>query len=222
MCDWTKTVKLNKQDRKMFEDVYHISYDPADPDQGRTYISHQYHREPPSPEVQSETTISREFLDHHRKHNGSIDEEAQLMDHIKHQLTGSLVSGLIEKGLVKVTNVTENALTKWEKNLGMLSDYEQDLVDKYHTQGEVKIVATLSSDADSNGFRFDEFNIDKVDPIKTDTISKDDAEFLWKLLPPRITGIPEQKHPLQPGWMGTLPRKRDKYIIERVKRILNK
>lgn len=157
-------------------------------------------------EIGVQAKISSEL---YRDRDDRLKKEVQ--DNISHQITTKLVQELIAKGLIEIVNVTQVALDKNERG-ERLDPFEYELLEEHRRDGIYLVKGYFNVDTisilDSSPLR----NIDR----------NEDMEFLWKLLPPRINGLPEKEHPLNPGWMGTIKRERDKPIINRVKKVLNK
>jgi len=204
--------------RKGFEEQYHVSFDPASPYQDSMSITKTVRNRINLPEIYSEVKVSRDLF----RHSDHIDDSKQIVERCKRDIVESMISKLIEMGIVRIVNMTENVLRK-HKEIGNLTPKEQGILDEYEIHGTITLIGFLDIDNIDHGYTYDDFNsIDKLNPEWKYNIDEEDASFIWKLLPPRINGIDDSKHPLQPGWMGSLPRGKDTHIIEKVKRILNK
>lgn len=188
---------------------YILGHDPATMGED---VSVTVKRELRLPEIKSKITIDeREY----RQSN-----ESELLDMLKGRLAHDIVHEFIKGGHIRIHNVTNEILNR--EPYRRLTKFEEQVLEDYHNRGLLTYTAEFDPKAE-NGYTWDSFNGKvKADPRNTEGFSKKDAEFLWKLLPPRINGRDEQKHPLQPGWMGTIKRSKDEQIINRVKEILNK
>lgn len=132
-------------------------------------------------------------------------------DEIKHRLATQLVERIIDSDMMTITNhsVQDNNM------------YGSDPFRYHHRDEETHTAEIYVNDRPFHrvpdipdytyGGKATQDNI---------TLTPREAEEIWKLLPPRINGIKDNDHPLNPHWFGTITMEKDVKIKERIKQLL--
>lgn len=137
-------------------------------------------------------------------------------DEIKHRLAQQLAIRLLDSDMIKITKRPDHTRSMYD--VGFDSYY-----DHYHGHPDDE---TYTAEIFVNDRPFHrvpdipDYTYGGKATQDNITLTPREAEKIWKLLPPRINGIKDSKHPLNPHWFGTITMEKDVKIKERIKQLL--
>ena len=137
-------------------------------------------------------------------------------DEIKHRLSQQLAQQLIESDIVQITN-------RSDRSGNMRGPGFNTYRDQYHgwSDEETYIAEIFVNDKPFHRVpAIPDYTHGGAATNDNITLTPREAEEIWKLLPPRINGIKDSKHPLNPHWFGTIPKPRDEETRKRIQQLL--